>query len=74
MTRPLRFFPETSWAFLKEGQTKAERAWRGDQRIGIPGECDNQAVLLCFGGDEPWGEEFNTLAERIYGPLIAAMK
>lgn len=71
MTRPLRFFPETSWAFLKEGQTKAERAWRGDQRMGFPGECDNQAAALCFGGEEPWGEEFNTLAVRIYGPLVA---
>ncbi len=74
MTRPLRFFPETSWAFLKEGQQKAERSWRGDQRMGFPGECDNQAVALCFGGENPWGEEFNALAERIYGPLIAAIK
>ncbi len=74
MTRPLRFFPETSWAFLKEGQQKAERSWRGDQRMGFPGECDNQAAALCFGGEEPWGEEFNTLAERIYGPLIEVMK
>jgi exodeoxyribonuclease V gamma subunit len=74
MTRPLRFFPETSWIFLNEGQPKAERYWRGDQRLGFPGECDNQAVALCFGGEEPWGEEFNTLAERVYGPLIAAIK
>lgn len=74
MTRPLRFFPETSWAFLKEGWLKAERPWRGDQRLGFPGECDNQAVALCFGGEEPWGEEFSALAERIYGPLIASVK
>ena len=73
MTHPLRFFPETSWAFLKEGQQKADRAWRGDQRMGFPGECDNQAVALCFGEEEPWGEEFNTLAERIYGPLVAVI-
>ena len=73
MMRPLRFFPETSWAFLKEGVSKAERSWCGDQRLGFPGECDNQAVALCFGGEEPWGEEFSSLAERVYGPLIAAM-
>ncbi len=74
MTRPLRFFPETSWLFLKEGQQKAENNWRGDQWREIPGECDNQAVALCFGSEEPWGEEFRLLAERIYGPLIAVMK
>ncbi len=74
MKHPLRFFPETSWAFLKEGLPKAERSWHGDQRMGFPGECDNQAVALCFGGEEPWGEEFTALAERIYGPLIAVMK
>lgn len=74
MARPLRFFPETSWTFLKEGQAKAERSWRGDQRLGFTGECDNQAVSLCFGGDEPWGEEFNALAKRIYGPLLEVMK
>ena len=73
MTRPLRFFPETSWHFLKGDQQKAERSWRGDQRMGFPGECDNQAVALCFGGEEPWGEEFSALTERIYGPLVAAM-
>lgn len=74
MTRPLRFFPETSWVYLKDGQQKAERSWCGDQRMGFPGECDNQAVSLCFGSEEPWGEEFSALAERIYGPLVSVMK
>jgi exodeoxyribonuclease V gamma subunit len=74
MRRPLRFFSETSWHFLREGQPKAETCWRGDQRRGLPGECDNQSVLLCFGNEEPWGEEFCRLAERVYGPLIEVMK
>lgn len=74
MKRPLPFFPETSWTFLKEGPHKAETIWRGDQRRGFPGECDNPAVALCFGSEQPWGDEFSTLAERIYGPLIAAME
>ncbi len=74
MKRPLRFFPETSWLFIKDGQLKAERSWRGDQRIGLPGECDNQAVALCFGCEDPWGEEFSALSKRIYGPLVAIMK
>lgn len=73
MKRPLRFFPETSWLFLKEGQTKAEAAWRGDRWRGFAGECDNPSISLCFDDKEPWGEEFNVLAERIYGPLIAVM-
>ena len=74
MKRPLRFFPETSWRFLQDGLTKAEESWQGERRLGIPGECNNQAAVLCFGGEEPWGEEFRVLAERIYGPLIAVMK
>lgn len=74
MKQPLLFFPETSWTFLKDGLQKAETCWRGDQRRGFPGECDNPAVALSFGGEPPWGEEFTRLAERIYGPLIAAMK
>ena len=74
MARPLPFFPETSWAFVHSGQTKAEAVWHGDQRHGSHGECDNEAVAICFGGEEPWGEEFRTLAERIYGPLLAIIK
>jgi exodeoxyribonuclease V gamma subunit len=74
MTRPLPFFAQTSWDFLKEGAQKAERSWSGDQRMGIPGERDNQAVALCWGDDEPWGEEFRSLAVRVYGPLVAAIK
>jgi exodeoxyribonuclease V gamma subunit len=74
MTRPLPFFPQTSWAFLKEGEQKAERSWNGDQRMSIPGERDNQAVALCWGSEDPWGEEFSSLAERVYGPLLAAIK
>ncbi|MDD2541291.1 MAG: exodeoxyribonuclease V subunit gamma [Desulfuromonadaceae bacterium] len=73
MKQPLRFFPETSWLFQKNGLSKAEASWRGNQRQGIPGECDNQAVSFCFGDEEPWGDEFAALAERIYGPLIAAI-
>jgi exodeoxyribonuclease V gamma subunit len=74
MTQPLRFFPETSWAFLNEGRQKAERSWLGDQRMGFPGECNDQAVALCFGDDEPWRNEFSALAERIYGPMVAVIK
>ncbi len=74
MTRPLRFFPETSWNFVNSGQTKAENAWQGNQWLGLPGERENQAVAFCFGGEEPWGDEFTALAERIYGPMIAVMK
>ena len=74
MTRPLPFFPETSWMLVHSGQTKAEAAWQGDQWRSFPGERDNQAIMFCFGGEEPWGEEFSRLAERVYGPLLAAVK
>jgi exodeoxyribonuclease V gamma subunit len=72
MKSPLRFFPETSWFFQSDGQQKADAAWRGDSWRGFSGECDNQAITLCFDGKEPWGDEFRSLAERIYAPIIAA--
>ncbi len=74
MQQPLRFFPETSWAVSRGDQHKAETCWRGDQRRSVPGERDNQAVSLCFGGEEPWGDELSALAERVYGPLAAALQ
>jgi exodeoxyribonuclease V gamma subunit len=74
MQQPLRFFPETSWAFVARNPQKAETAWFGGQWGGFGGEKDNQAVALCFGGEEPWGDDFTALALRIYGPLMAAMK
>jgi exodeoxyribonuclease V gamma subunit len=72
MTRPLRFFPETSWALATNSTSKAESAWFGDQWRGYGGEKDHQAVQICFGSAEPWGEELERLARLVYEPLVMA--
>lgn len=73
MRRPLPFFPQTSWDFLSEGIGKAEKSWRGEERIEIPGEADDPAVSICFADQEPFGDEFIRLAERVYAPLKAVL-
>lgn len=74
MLRPLPFFPQTSWEFLAEGMGRALKSWQGEERIGIPGESGDTAISICFGEQEPFGEEFRLLAERIYTPLKAVIK
>ncbi len=74
MLRPLPFFPQTSWEFLAEGMGRAIKSWQGEERIGIPGESGDTAINICFAEQEPFGEEFRLLAERIYTPLKAVIK
>ncbi len=71
MQRPLQFFPQTSWDFLTENISKAEKSWLGEERAGIPGESSDPAVSICFRDLELFGEEFCLLAERVYAPLKA---
>jgi exonuclease V gamma subunit len=51
----------------------ALRKWSGDDFNHIPGEQDDPDVQLAFRGREPLAEPaFATLAERVFGPLLAA--
>ena len=76
---PLRFFPKTSWAFasaLSGGEEaalkKAESAWAGFGELS--GERENEAVTLCFGGEEdPLNEDFRNLSSIVLSPLLAAI-
>jgi exodeoxyribonuclease V gamma subunit len=72
MQRPLHFFPQSSWIFLTEGMGKAEIEWRGTQNSDNPGESSNTTMAFCFGdAEEPLGDEFCRLANRVYLPLKA---
>jgi len=53
---------------------RAIKSWQGEERIGIPGESGDTAISICFGEQEPFGDEFRLLAERIYTPLKAVIK
>jgi exodeoxyribonuclease V gamma subunit len=71
---PLPLFPETSLAFADQGWDRAARsAWEGGFN-GPPGECDGWAVRTAFRGRDPLDCDFESLAVRICGPLLAALR
>ncbi|WP_131111162.1 exodeoxyribonuclease V subunit gamma [Sulfuricystis thermophila] len=74
MERVLPFYPETAWAWLKGRGIK--QAWEGDSYRDHPGERDDAYVALFLRDrqDDPLGEEFQTLAAAIFGPLRQALK
>ncbi len=73
LTRPLPLFAETSFQVARGGSDSAIRnAWRGNPFGGAPGEQDDPWVRIAFRGTDPLGPDFQALAIRVYGPLLAA--
>jgi exodeoxyribonuclease V gamma subunit len=78
LTRPLRFFPEASWAYAREilegkgsaaqGLKKARDLWEGSRYSR--GEREDPYWDLCFRGCEPLDQVFCELAERVYRPFF----
>jgi exodeoxyribonuclease V gamma subunit len=78
LTRPLHFFPESSWVFAQEtlgkkgspdkAVLKARNLWKGSAYHR--GECEDAYYQLCFRNIEPTNGEFQRLAEEIFGPLL----
>ncbi len=71
LTRPLHFFPQTSWLYLQEGLAKAGERWNGSDHTPSPAESSDPSLTLCFGGENVLDEMFAALAARVYGPLLA---
>ncbi|MDI6776368.1 MAG: exodeoxyribonuclease V subunit gamma [Syntrophales bacterium] len=81
LSNPLKFFPETSWAYAwqifkrgknrEDGMRSARKVWMGsaDER-GKPGECEDPGYQVCFGKTNPIDAEFQQLAEEIFGTLF----
>ncbi|PJA47819.1 MAG: exodeoxyribonuclease V subunit gamma [Syntrophobacterales bacterium CG_4_8_14_3_um_filter_49_14] len=81
LSNPLKFFPETSWAYARqvfkkggereEGIHSARKVWMGsDDKHGKPGECEDPSYRVCFGKANPLDAEFQQLAEEIFGTLF----
>ncbi len=75
LRRPLRFFPESSWAYansIRRGKTpaaalrNAANEWEG-YRFS---EKDDPYFHFCFGEGDPLDEEFRALALEILGPIL----
>jgi exodeoxyribonuclease V gamma subunit len=71
---PLKFFPESAFAMLKQGRSKKEPldrardSWRGGE--WKRGECEDEYYDLFFRDADPIDEEFAKVAELIVAPLL----
>jgi len=86
LTAPLKFFPQTSWAYAEAvrareaGESKRDPAdvarlsWEGNPRGGVPGECEDAYFDLCFRSVDPLDEEFQQAALAVFAPLLGAVQ
>ena len=84
LSKPLKFFPESSWAYaeavLIKGKSKeagieeAKKAWEGSDFGERPGEREDLYFSLCFRNADPLDAEFQGIAEDIFAPLFAHQK
>jgi exodeoxyribonuclease V gamma subunit len=77
LQRPLPFFPKASFAYAEnvrgegfplEAVKKARAAWHGHP--DRPGDAEDAHVQLCFGAQEPLGDDFRSLAVQVFEPLL----
>ena len=81
LTKPLKFFPESSWAYAQaihlkgkskeEGLEEARRVWERNDFSGRPGEGDEPYLNLCFRNGDALDAEFAETAENIFKPLLS---
>jgi len=74
LTRPLPFFPETSWHTARDEKSKADKAWYKDDFNTRKSESEDDYIALAMRGQDPLGEEHRQLSKRIYAPLMAALE
>jgi exodeoxyribonuclease V gamma subunit len=81
LSQPLKFFPESSWAYaeavLIKGKSKdagieeARKVWEGSEFSERPGERDDPYFSLCFRNADPLDAEFQGIADDVFAPLFA---
>jgi exodeoxyribonuclease V gamma subunit len=85
LTRPLKFFPQTAWAYTEamlkqeagrsrqEPMVVARTKWEGHSFTGAPGECGDPYFDLCFRNVDPLDEEFQQTARAVFEPVLTAL-
>jgi exodeoxyribonuclease V gamma subunit len=69
---PLRFFPRSAWAWVNDGESKAQGVWINDRVVG---ESDDPALGIAWRGAHPsLDEPFGTLARLVFEPLVAHLR
>jgi exodeoxyribonuclease V gamma subunit len=78
LCEPLPLLPKSALAYAAanepdKGMKAAWTEWNGNSFQGTAGERDDPDVQVAFRGREPLQEPaFQALAERVFGPLLAA--
>jgi hypothetical protein len=82
LTRPLKFFPQTAWAYaeaaVKQDSGKSKRdplgaartSWEGNSHREVKGECEDAYFDLCFRSVDALDEEFQQTARAVFEPLL----
>lgn len=76
-TQPLPFFVRSSWIYLhcyqvkpEQGPKALQQTWNGSEMM--PGEVSDPWLARCYGQQEPFDTQFESVAQTIYGPLWEA--
>ena len=82
LSRPLHFFPRTSWEYSLKGLVKgrssdnalesAHKTWIGNEYS--PGECSDAYYQICFKDINPLDSDFMRVSEEVFRPLQKIQK
>ena len=72
LCEPVHFFPKAAWTYMEKGQSpsKAEQAWRVTKDRPYAEGSKVAYRLALRGRADPLNEEFFTLAQAVFGPLL----
>ena len=73
---PVHFFPKAAWALKEPGGSpaKARSKWTASHHGGHGEETDAAYRLALRGLGDPLDEPFKTLADAVFGPLVAQLQ
>jgi exodeoxyribonuclease V gamma subunit len=71
LAMPLRFFPESAFAYAHKGEWRLDRARnKWEKGFFADGEGDNPYYRLCFGQEDTLDSEFERIARTLFEPMI----
>jgi len=73
LSEPLRFFPESSFAYADKLEYRVDRAnnaWKPNYDKSGKGEGEDPAFRLCFGKSAPFDVEFEEISRAVMEPMI----
>ena len=73
---PVHFFPKAAWAYKenKDSLSKGRSKWTASHHSGHGEETDAAYRLALRGLGDPLDEPFKTLADAVFGPLVAQLQ